>query len=67
MSIAKCAIIGSARVGHDKKKVTPYMHGLVYHVPVLMKNHKNFRQFTGQGIERYDDAKTIFNVFSKVK
>ncbi|CAH3147372.1 unnamed protein product [Pocillopora meandrina] len=37
------------------------MHALSYHVPVLIKNHKTFKQFTGQGVEKNsDDAKRIF-------
>ena len=37
------------------------MHALSYHVPVLIKNQKTFKQFTGQGIEKNsDDAKRIF-------
>ena len=37
------------------------MHALSYHVPVFIKNHKTFKQFTGQGVEKNnDDAKRIF-------
>ena len=37
------------------------MHALSYHVPVFIKNHKMFKQFTGQGVEKNsDDAKRIF-------
>jgi len=28
------------------------MHALVYHVPGFIKQHKNFKQFTGQGTEK---------------
>lgn len=53
--------LGGVRIGYEKKRVTPYMHALVYHVPMFIKNHKNFRQFTGQGIEKNnDDAKKIY-------
>ena len=37
------------------------MHALSYHVPVFIKNHKTFKQFTGQGVDKNnDDAKRIF-------
>lgn len=37
------------------------MHALVYHVPMFIKNHKNFRQFSNQGIEKNnDDARKIY-------
>ena len=37
------------------------MHALSYHVPVFIKNHKTFKQFTGQGAEKNnDDANRIF-------
>ena len=32
--------LGGTRVGYNKFQVTPYMHALSYHVPVLIKNHK---------------------------
>lgn len=36
------------------------MHALVY-VPIFINNYKNFKQFTGQGVEKNnDDAKKIF-------
>ena len=53
--------LGGTRVGYNKFQVTPYMHALSYHVPVLIKNHKTFKQFTGQGVEKNsDDAKKNF-------
>lgn len=53
--------LGGLRIGYEQKRVTPYMHALVYHVPMFIKNHKNFKQFTGQGIEKNnDDAKKIY-------
>ena len=53
--------LGGTRVGYNKFRVTPYMHALSYHVPVFIKNHKTFKQFTGQGVEKNnDDAKRIF-------
>ena len=53
--------LGGTRVGYNKFRVTPYMHALSYHVPVFIKNHKTFKQFTGQGVEKNsDDAKKNF-------
>lgn len=38
------------------------MHALVNHVPMFIKNYRNFKQFTGQGVEKKnnDDAKRVF-------
>ena len=37
------------------------MHALVYHIPMFVKCHKSFRQFTGQGIEKNNDnAKKLY-------
>ena len=36
------------------------MHALAYHVPVFLKCHSSFKQFTGQGVEKNNDAKKIF-------
>jgi len=36
--------------GFQKKNVTPYMHCLVYHVPAVIKNYGNLKQFSGQGV-----------------
>lgn len=53
--------LGSKRIGYSKARVTPYMHALTYHVPMVFKNHRNLKQFTGQGVEKNkDDAKRIF-------
>ncbi len=53
--------VGGVRIGYEKKRVTPYMHALVYHVPIFIKNHQKFRHFTGQGIEKNNDvAKKIY-------
>lgn len=40
--------VGGVRIGYEKKRVTPYMHALVYHVPIFIKNHKKFRHFTSR-------------------
>ena len=56
---------GGTRVEYNKFQVTPYMHALSYHVPVFIKNHKTFKQFTGQGAEKNNDDAKIF--FSKAK
>lgn len=30
--------------------ITPYMHSLVYHVPVMLRKHRSLKKFSGQGI-----------------
>ena len=29
--------------------ITPHMHNLVYHVPVMLQNHGSLKMFSGQG------------------
>ena len=29
--------------------ITPYMHSLIYHVPVMLRRHGSLRSFSGQG------------------
>ena len=59
--------------GHQKKDVTPYMHAMVYHVPNIIRQYGNLKQFIGNalytsylctsGVEKHnDDAKR--NYFS---
>ncbi|KAL5491239.1 hypothetical protein EMCRGX_G016487 [Ephydatia muelleri] len=49
--------------GHQKKYVTPYMHAMVYHVPNIIRQYGNLKQFLCQGVEKHnDDAKR--NYFS---
>ena len=51
----------TSRTGYNAARVTPYMHALVYHVPIFLREHSSFKQFTGQGVEKNnDDAKKIF-------
>ena len=35
--------------GHQRRNITPYMHAMVYHVPQMMKEFRNIKQFSGQG------------------
>ncbi|KAL5471209.1 hypothetical protein EMCRGX_G029300 [Ephydatia muelleri] len=49
--------------GHQKKYVTPYTHAMVYHVPNIIRQYGNLKQFSCQGVEKHnDDAKR--NYFS---
>ena len=41
--------------GYRRADVTPYMHALVYHVPLFIKKYKSVKSFTGQGVERNND------------
>lgn len=35
--------------GYQRRNITPYMHILVYHVPQMIRNNGNIKQFSGQG------------------
>ena len=44
--------LNGKRKGYNKTRVTPYMHILVYHVPVFLKQYSTLKVFTGQGVEK---------------
>ena len=44
------AMSGSGPGYCQKVIITPYMHCLIYHVPVMMQRHGSLRRFSGQGI-----------------
>ena len=35
--------------GYKKSNITPYMHVMTYHMPILMQKHGGVKKFTGQG------------------
>ena len=43
------------RLGYKRANVTPYMHSLVYHIPIFLRKFKSVRLFTGQGVEKNND------------
>ena len=53
--------LADKKISYGKQRVTPYMHTLPYHVPLVMKKFSTMKQFTGQGVEKNnDDTKRIF-------
>ena len=47
-------------IGYKKANVTPYIHAMVYHVPIFFQTFKTVKLFTGQGVEKNNDvARTI--------
>lgn len=42
-------------IGYIKADVTPYMHALVYYVPLFMKKYTSVKPSTGQGVEKNND------------
>ena len=44
------------RKGYERKRVTPYMHIMVGHIPWFFQMYKTVKIFTGQGIERNNDV-----------
>ena len=44
--------LSSARIGYNKARVSPYMHALIYHLPIFLRDHGSLKQFTGQGVEK---------------
>ena len=45
--------------GYTTPRVTPYMHLIPYHLPSFVQRHGCLKKFTGQGVEKNDDAKRI--------
>lgn len=43
------AELGHKRTGYARERVTCYMHAAAYHIPQMVKLHKNIKQFSGQG------------------
>ena len=37
------------RQGYEEARVTPYMHAMAFHMPVMINMYGNIKQFTGQG------------------
>ena len=53
------------RKGYEKKRVTPYMPCLVYHMPFLSGLHLGLKKFSGQGMEKANEiAKSIHHQHS---
>ncbi|XP_028417141.1 uncharacterized protein LOC114541415 [Dendronephthya gigantea] len=42
--------------GYERKRITPYMHIMVQHVPRFFELHHSIKQFTGQGVEKNNDV-----------
>ena len=43
------SMAGSGPGYKHKVIITPYMHILVFHIPLMMQDHGNIKQFSGQG------------------
>lgn len=41
--------LGDKRTGYAKERVTCYMHAAAYHIPHMVTQHNNLKQFSGQG------------------
>ena len=42
--------------GYKRAAVTPYMHALVYHIPIFLQEYNSVKSFTGQGVEKNNDT-----------
>ena len=41
--------------GYERRRITPYMHIMVTHIPKFLEMYKTVKIFTGQGVERNND------------
>ena len=47
--------------GYAKRHVTPYIHLMLYHIPVMIERFNGIKQFSGQEVEKINDhAKQTF-------
>lgn len=55
------------RKGYKRANITPYMHAMVYHVPIFLDRFKSIKVFTGQGVEKNNDfaRSTVLNKSNK--
>lgn len=44
------------REGYERKRVTPYMHIMVSHIPWFFQMYNAVKLFTGQGVEKNNDV-----------
>lgn len=48
--------LNGKREGYERRRITPYMHIMVAHIPKFLEKYKNVKIFTGQGVERNNDV-----------
>ena len=48
--------LNGLREGYERKRVTPYMHIMVAHIPWFLELYSTVKIFTGQGVERNNDV-----------
>ncbi len=48
--------LNGKREGYERHRVTPYMHIMVAHCPIFLKQHKSVKTFSGQGVEKNNDV-----------
>lgn len=48
--------LAGLREGYERKRVTPYMHIMVSHIPWFFQMYKAVKLFTGQGVEKNNDV-----------
>ena len=41
--------LGEKRLGYAQERVTCYMHAAAYHIPNMVTQNGNLKQFSGQG------------------
>ena len=44
------------REGFQRSNITPYIHVMLYHVPGIIKRLGSMKMFSGQGVEKQNDA-----------
>jgi len=47
--IDSVSTLGDKRSGYARERVTCYMHSAAYNIPQTVEQHKNLKQFSGQG------------------
>ena len=56
--------LGDKMPGFHKRNVTPYMHMMCYHIPLMLQKHRNIKEFSGQLVEKKNDLRKTYNLKS---
>ena len=65
--VKKFTSLGDKLHGYKRSSVTPYMHCMVFDIPVFMGKYNSIKLFTGQGVEKNNDVARKVELFKSNK
>ena len=54
--VIKCTSLREKRLGYTWAAIAPYIHEMVYHVPIFLQKFNSVKPFTEQGVEKNNDS-----------